>query len=59
MTATRFKDGSTELEPGLPQVGSLDDGLEYTFTHAGELSFMTGPFNAEVKFNFERQIDRS
>lgn len=56
----RFKDGSTELEPGLATEWDVsDDGLEYTFKLRQGVKFHDGTlFDAEaVKFNFERQID--
>src|SRR5690625_1318910 len=56
----RFKDGSTELEPGLAEKWDVsEDGLEYTFYLRNDVTFHDGtPFNAEaVKFSIDRQID--
>ena len=56
----RFKDGTTELEPGLATDWEVsEDGLEYTFNLREGVKFHDGtPFNADaVKFNFERQLD--
>lgn len=58
----RFKDGSTELEPGLAEKWDVsEDGLEYTFNLRDDVTFHDGtPFNAEaVKFSIDRQIDES
>lgn len=55
-----FKDGSTELEPGLAESWEVsDDGLEYTFKLRQGVKFHDGtPFNADaVKFSIDRQID--
>ncbi|NLK00070.1 MAG: ABC transporter substrate-binding protein [Clostridia bacterium] len=55
-----FKDGSTELEPGLAADWDIsEDGLEYTFYLREDIKFHDGtPFNADaVKFNIDRQID--
>ncbi|HHW40280.1 MAG TPA: ABC transporter substrate-binding protein [Syntrophomonadaceae bacterium] len=55
-----FKDGSTELQPGLAKSWEVSpDGLEYTFHLVEGVKFHDGtPFNADaVKFNVERQID--
>ncbi len=56
----RFKDGSTELEPGLAETWSIsDDGLKYTLNIRKGVTFHDGtPLNAEaVVFNIQRQID--
>jgi peptide/nickel transport system substrate-binding protein len=56
----RFKDGSTEIEPGLAESWEVsDDGLVYTFHLRPGVTFHDGtPVNAEaVRFSFERQID--
>ncbi|RPJ59713.1 MAG: ABC transporter substrate-binding protein, partial [Dehalococcoidia bacterium] len=56
----RFKDESTEVEPGLAESWSVsDNGLEYTLKLRQGVKFHDGTdFNAEaVKFNLERQID--
>jgi peptide/nickel transport system substrate-binding protein len=57
---TRFKDESTEVEPGLAESWDIsDDGLVYTLHLRQGIKFHDGTdFNAEaVKFNLERQID--
>ncbi|BDG60670.1 ABC transporter substrate-binding protein [Caldinitratiruptor microaerophilus] len=56
----RFKDGSTELEPGLAESWDISqDGLVYTFHLRKGVKFHDGTeFNADaVKFSIERQID--
>jgi peptide/nickel transport system substrate-binding protein len=56
----RFKDESTEVEPGLAESWDISqDGLEYTLHLRQGIKFHDGTdFNAEaVKFNLERQID--
>jgi peptide/nickel transport system substrate-binding protein len=56
----RFKDESTEVEPGLAESWEIsDDGLAYTLHLRQGVKFHDGTdFNAEVvKFNIERQID--
>jgi ABC-type transport system substrate-binding protein len=56
----RFKDESTEVEPGLAESWEIsDDGLAYTLHLRQGIKFHDGTdFNAEaVKFNIERQID--
>lgn len=56
----RFKDGSTEIEPGLAERWEQsEDGLTYTFYLREGLTFHDGtPVDAEaVKFSIERQID--
>lgn len=56
---TRFKDESTEIEPGLAESWDIsDDGLVYTLHLRQGVKFHDGAdFNAEaVKFNIERQI---
>lgn len=56
---TRFKDESTEIEPGLAESWEIsDDGLVYTLHLRQGVKFHDGAdFNAEaVKFNIERQI---
>lgn len=58
----RFKDGSTEIEPGLAEKWDVsEDGLEYTFYLRQDVTFHDGtPFNAEaVKFSIDRQIDEN
>ncbi|MGI6554691.1 MAG: ABC transporter substrate-binding protein [Bacillota bacterium] len=55
-----FKDGSTELEPGLAESWEVsENGLEYTFHLRQGVKFHDGtPFNADaVKFSIDRQID--
>lgn len=55
-----FKDGETELEPGLAESWEVsDNGLEYTFKLRQDVKFHDGtPFNADaVKFSIDRQID--
>ena len=59
-TLVEFKDGGTELEPGLAESWEVsDDGLEYTFKLRQGVKFHDGtPFNADaVKFSIDRQID--
>jgi peptide/nickel transport system substrate-binding protein len=56
----RFKDESTEVEPGLAESWDIStDGLEYTLHLRQGIKFHDGTdFNAEaVKFNIDRQID--
>ncbi len=56
----RFKDESTEVEPGLAESWEIsDDGLVYTLHLRQGIKFHDGTeFNAEaVVFNIERQID--
>jgi peptide/nickel transport system substrate-binding protein len=56
----KFKDESTEVEPGLAESWEISaDGLEYTLHLRQGVKFHDGtPFNAEsVKFNLERQFD--
>ncbi len=56
----RFKDESTEVEPGLVESWEIsDDGTVYTLFLRQGVKFHDGTdFNAEaVKFNLERQID--
>jgi len=56
----RFKDESTEVEPGLAESWEIsDDGLVYTLHLQKGVKFHDGTdLNAEaVKFNIERQID--
>jgi peptide/nickel transport system substrate-binding protein len=56
----RFKDESTEVEPGLAEKWDIsENGLEYTLTLRQGIKFHDGTdFNAEaVKFNIDRQID--
>ncbi|WP_324716472.1 ABC transporter substrate-binding protein [Carboxydochorda subterranea] len=58
----RFKDGSTELEPGLAQSWTVSkDGLVYTLKLRRGVRFHDGtPFDADaVVFNIQRQIDPS
>jgi peptide/nickel transport system substrate-binding protein len=56
----RFKDESTEVEPGLAESWDIStDGLEYTLHLRHGIKFHDGTdLNAEaVKFNIDRQID--
>lgn len=56
----RFKDESTELEPGLAEKWDIsDDGLTYRFSLRSGVTFHDGtPFNADaVVFSILRQID--
>jgi peptide/nickel transport system substrate-binding protein len=56
----RFKDESTEVEPGLAEKWDIsENGLEYTLYLRKGIKFHDGTdFNAEaVKFNIDRQID--
>jgi peptide/nickel transport system substrate-binding protein len=56
----RFKDESTEVEPGLAERWEIsEDGLEYTLYLRQGVKFHDGTdFNADaVKFNLDRQID--
>jgi peptide/nickel transport system substrate-binding protein len=56
----RFKDESTEVEPGLAERWEIsENGLEYTLYLRHGIKFHDGTdFNAEaVKFNIDRQID--
>jgi len=56
----RFKDESTEVEPGLAEKWEISEsGLEYTLYLRKGIKFHDGTdFNAEaVKFNIDRQID--
>jgi len=56
----RFKDESTEVEPGLAERWDIsENGLEYTLYLRTGVKFHDGTdFNAEaVKFNIDRQID--
>ena len=56
----RFKDESTEVEPGLAESWEIsDDGIVYTLHLREGVKFHDGTdLNAEaVKFNIERQID--
>ncbi|HEY8497609.1 MAG TPA: ABC transporter substrate-binding protein [Limnochordales bacterium] len=58
----RFKDGSTELEPGLAESWTVSaDGLVYTLRLRRGVRFHDGtPFDADaVVFNILRQIDPS
>jgi peptide/nickel transport system substrate-binding protein len=55
-----FKDGSTDLKPGLAKSWDIsEDGLEFTFHLMDGIKFHDGtPFNADaVKFSIDRQID--
>lgn len=59
-TLIQFKDGSTELEPGLAERWDVSsDGLVYTFHLRPNVKFHDGtPFNADaVLFSFLRQHD--
>jgi peptide/nickel transport system substrate-binding protein len=56
----RFKEESTEVEPGLAESWEIsEDGLVYTLNLRQGIMFHDGtPFNAEAaKFNIDRQID--
>jgi peptide/nickel transport system substrate-binding protein len=56
----RFKDESTEVEPGLAERWDIsEDGLQYTLYLRKGIKFHDGTdFNADaVKFNIDRQID--
>lgn len=55
----KYKEGSTELEPGLAKSWEISsDGKEYTFKLREGVKFHDGtPFNADaVKINIERQL---
>ena len=61
-TLVEYKDGSTELEPGLAtRWESSEDGLTWTFHLRQGVTFHDGtPFNAEaVLFSLNRQHDET
>ena len=61
-TLIHYKDGSTEIEPGLAtKWESSEDGLEWTFSLRKDVTFHDGtPFNAEaVLFSLNRQHEKN
>ncbi|MCG9128144.1 ABC transporter substrate-binding protein [Candidatus Poribacteria bacterium] len=61
-TLIHYKDGSTEIEPGLAtKWESSEDGLSWTFSLRKGVTFHDGtPFNAEaVLFSLNRQHDKN